>query len=103
MALTVVGNSNELFISVIGAGGSSGAIFNFSLGTESELVDVVESAVDDYMNINNFIKMHEQTKQSYIVNNSKFFEIEEDYEKEIKNVYDWIDKQVRIHFKARKL
>lgn len=48
----------------------------------------------DYMNQDNFIKLHTQLKEQCRKNNAKFFEINDDYEEEINNVYKWIDEQV---------
>lgn len=44
LSLTVVGHGSDIFISAIGAGGGLGVIFNFSLGAETELVDIVNIA-----------------------------------------------------------
>ncbi|MDF2884804.1 MAG: hypothetical protein K0R54_5374 [Clostridiaceae bacterium] len=46
LSLTVAGHGNDIFISAIGAGGGQGIIFNFSLGAEEELVDVVRFCVE---------------------------------------------------------
>lgn len=46
------------------------------------------------MNLDNFIKLHNQLKKRCKENNAKFFEINADYLGEINNVYKWIDKQV---------
>ncbi len=48
----------------------------------------------DYMNLDNFIMLHNQLKTRCIKNNAVFFEINEDYTGEISNVYRWIDEQV---------
>lgn len=45
LSLTLVGRNDEIFISAIGAGGGSGSIFNFSLGAESELANVVADSI----------------------------------------------------------
>ncbi|MHA6251786.1 DUF6054 family protein [Oceanobacillus sp. CAU 1775] len=45
LSLTIVGNSDEIYISAIGAGGGHGAIFNFSLGAESDMVAIVEQSL----------------------------------------------------------
>ncbi len=45
LSVTVVDNGVEIYISAIGAGGGSGAIFNFSWGAESSLTDVVENSL----------------------------------------------------------
>lgn len=47
LSLTVVGHGNDIFISAIGAGGGQGVIFNFSLGAEDELVDIVRYCIDE--------------------------------------------------------
>lgn len=49
---------------------------------------------DDYINKDNFIKLHMQLKELCMKNNAKFFEINDDYEGEMNNVYKWIDEQV---------
>lgn len=45
LSLTVAGSGNGVFISAIGAGGGSGALFNFSLGAETELTEIVADTV----------------------------------------------------------
>lgn len=45
VSVTVVGSGREVFISAIGAGGGSGVIFNFSLGAESQLTEVVADSI----------------------------------------------------------
>lgn len=46
LSLTVVGDGNEVFISAIGAGGGKGIFFNFSLGAEDDMVEVVRRSVE---------------------------------------------------------
>lgn len=46
LSLTVAGHGNDIFISAIGAGGGQGVIFNFSLGAEEELVDIVRYCIE---------------------------------------------------------
>ncbi len=46
LSLTVVGSNDNIFISAIGAGGGSGIIFNFSLGAESEMVEIVQRSIE---------------------------------------------------------
>lgn len=46
LSLTVVGQGSDIFISAIGAGGGEGIIFNFSLGAEDELVDIVRYCIE---------------------------------------------------------
>lgn len=48
----------------------------------------------DYMNPDNFFKLHNQLKKRCKENNAEFFEINADYLGEISNVYKWIDEQV---------
>ncbi|MBZ9626105.1 hypothetical protein G9F71_025195 [Clostridium sp. FP2] len=45
----------------------------------------------DYMNRDNFIKLHSQIKELCRTNNAKFFEINNDYVGEMTNVHNWID------------
>ena len=46
LSLTVVGHGSDIFISAIGAGGGEGVFFNFSLGAEDELVDIVRFCIE---------------------------------------------------------
>jgi putative acetyltransferase len=50
---------------------------------------------DDYINMDNFIKLHARLKARCSQNNARFFEIDEDYEGEMCNVYKWIDEQIK--------
>lgn len=45
LSLTVVDVGSGIFVSAIGAGGGSGVLFNFSLGAETELTDVVADSL----------------------------------------------------------
>jgi hypothetical protein len=45
LTLTVAGNRDETYVSAIGAGGGSGAFFNFSLGAEDDFVETVARAM----------------------------------------------------------
>lgn len=47
LSLTVVGHGSDIFISAIGAGGGEGVFFNFSLGAEDELVDIVRFCIEE--------------------------------------------------------
>lgn len=49
---------------------------------------------EGYMNPDNFILLHSQLKERCGEYNEKFFEINDDYEKEMNTVYKWIDGQV---------
>lgn len=46
LSLTVVGTNDKIFVSAIGAGGGSGIIFNFSLGAEDDMVEVVQKSTE---------------------------------------------------------
>lgn len=46
LSLTVVGDKSTIFISAIGAGGGSGVLFNFSLGAEDDMVEIVEKSIE---------------------------------------------------------
>jgi putative acetyltransferase len=50
----------------------------------------------DYMNPDNFIRLHSQLKEKCRMNDAKHFEISSCYDKEIGNVYEWIDEQVKV-------
>jgi hypothetical protein len=45
LSVTIVDSGSEIFISAIGAGGGTGGIFNFSLGAERELAEVVADSL----------------------------------------------------------
>lgn len=47
LSLTVVGDNRDIFISAIGAGGGSGILFNFSLGAEDDMVEIVRKSVEE--------------------------------------------------------
>ena len=44
--VTIVGSGSDIFISAIGAGGGKGVFFNYSLGAESELAEVVADSIN---------------------------------------------------------
>ena len=45
LTLTVAGDENDCYVSAIGAGGGSGAVFNFSWGAEDDFVATVINAM----------------------------------------------------------
>ena len=47
LTLTVVGDQDDVTVSAIGAGGGSGVLFNFSLGAEDNLVELVQRIVEE--------------------------------------------------------
>jgi hypothetical protein len=46
LSLTVVGFKSNIFISAIGAGGGQGVFFNFSLGVEDDMVEIVQKSIE---------------------------------------------------------
>lgn len=42
----MVSSGEEVYVSAIGAGGGQGVFFNFSLGAEAEMVDIVRTALE---------------------------------------------------------
>lgn len=46
LSLTLVGNGMDIFVSAIGAGGGKGVVFNFSLGAEDSMVDIVRESIN---------------------------------------------------------
>jgi putative acetyltransferase len=56
---------------------------------------IEQKDIDDYINRDNFIRLQTQLKELFRINNANFFEINDDYEGEIKNIYEWIDRQVQ--------
>ena len=46
LSLTLVGNKDTIFVSAIGAGGGQGIFLNFSLGAETEMVDIVRNTIE---------------------------------------------------------
>jgi len=59
---------------------------------------IIENRIYDFEGTNEFIKkyilVNKNNKEKCIRNGIKYFEIEEDYEKEIKNVYEWIEEKI---------
>ena len=45
LSVTAVESDGKVFVSAIGAGGGQGILFNFSLGAEGEMVDVVAESL----------------------------------------------------------
>lgn len=48
LSVTVVSDEESLFISAIGSGGGQGAFYNFSLGAEDEMAELVAAFFNDY-------------------------------------------------------
>lgn len=68
---------------------------HFDTGIVGHLNEIEQKCFDDYIDRNNFLRLHSHLKESCKLNNAKFFEINDDYERETKSVYKWIDKQVK--------
>jgi len=68
---------------------------HFISGIIEHRSEIEQKDCDDYMNRDNFIKLHTQLKELCGKNNAKFFEINDDYIGEMNNVYKWIDKQIK--------
>jgi len=74
---------------------------HFVSGIIEHRSEIEQKGLDDYMNRDNFIKLHTQLKELCKINNAKFFEINDEYEGEISNVYKWIDEQVQAQKVSR--
>jgi hypothetical protein len=48
LSLTIVGHDSDIFVSAIGAGGGQGIFFNFSLGAEDDMVNLVRYSIDKF-------------------------------------------------------
>ena len=66
----------------------------FDSGIVEHRSEIEQKDYDDYMNRDDFIKLHSQFKDLCKSNNAKFFEINDDYVGEMIHVYNWIDEQV---------
>jgi len=67
---------------------------NYISGIIENMNKIEQRIYDGYMSQENFIKLHSQLKELCIKNNVKFFEINDDYEREMNIIYKWIDKEV---------
>lgn len=57
--------------------------------------EIEERCYDTNMTQEDFIRVHSIQKALCEENNANYFEINEDYDKEMQLVYDWIDGQVK--------
>lgn len=73
---------------------------HFDSGILEHRSAIEQKDFDDYMNRDNFIKLHLQIKELCKNNNAKFFEINDDYVGEMNNVYKWIDRQVEAKYQS---
>jgi len=67
---------------------------HFISGVIEHRSEIEHKAIDGYMNQDNLIKLHTHLKERCKINNARFFEINDDYEREMISIYEWIDKQV---------
>lgn len=67
----------------------------FTSGIIEHLSEIEQKDCEDYINLDNFIKLHTQLKELCNKNNATFFEINDDYIGEMKIAYKWIDEQVK--------
>ena len=74
---------------------------HFDLGIVEHRSEIEQKDHDDYMNRDNFIKLHSQTKELCRKHDAKFFEINDNYIEEMTNVYKWIDEQVKAKWQLR--
>ncbi|WP_234124314.1 2-phosphoglycerate kinase [Clostridium hydrogenum] len=74
---------------------------HFNSGILEHRSEIEQKEIDaDYVNKDNFIKLHSQVKELCKKNNAKFFEINNDYVVEMSNVYKWIDGQVKTKLQS---
>jgi len=69
---------------------------HFDAGILGYISAIEQRKKDDYINPENFIKLHTQLKTRCERNKVPFFEIHDHYEAEMSNVYQWIDEQVKL-------
>lgn len=46
LSVSVLGHEGDVLVTAIGAGGGQGMFFNYSLGAETEMVEVVQKCID---------------------------------------------------------
>lgn len=76
---------------------------HYTSGIIEHRSEIEQKDYDDYMNQGNFIKLHTQLKGLCRKYNAKFFEINNDYDGEMNNVYKWIDEQVKAKRRSWKM
>lgn len=57
--------------------------------------------LDDYMKKEYFIQANKIQKERCLMNNQKFFEIEDNYEKDLKHAYKWVANKIDIKKKLK--
>lgn len=67
---------------------------HFISGIIEHRSEIEQRDIDDYMNPDNFIKLHTQLKARCEMNHAQFFEINDNYEEEMSKVYQCIDEQL---------
>jgi 2-phosphoglycerate kinase len=69
---------------------------NFISGIVEHRSEIEQKNYDDYMNLENFLKMHISQKERCLQHKAKLFEIQDNYDEEIKQVYEWVDEQILL-------
>ncbi len=65
---------------------------NIDSGILSHRSEIELREIDEYMSADNFSKLHEEARSK--MKNRNYFEIQDDYEKEISEVYSWIEQKI---------
>jgi 2-phosphoglycerate kinase len=68
---------------------------HFASGIVGHISEIEQKDCNDYVNPDNFIKLHTQLKELCSKSNATFFEIDDDYIGEMNIIYKWIDEQVK--------
>jgi len=68
---------------------------NFESGITGHLKEIENKVLDDYIQPENFKKMHAKLKESCMKCHAKYFEIESDYLVETTAIYQWIDDKIK--------
>ncbi len=68
---------------------------NFESGIIGHLREIENKVLDDYIQLDNFIKLHAAIKESCTKNHATYFEIDNDYLVETKAIYQWVDDKIK--------
>lgn len=74
---------------------------HFTSGIIEHLSEIEQRDYNDYINQNNFIRMHTSLKERCMKYNAKFFEINDNYVQEMESVYKWIEEQAEAKRKLQ--
>jgi putative acetyltransferase len=67
---------------------------HFSTGIIEHRSETEYKDIDDYMNIDYFKKAHRKQRLACVKEDLSFFEVNEDYVRDLRKAYEWIDQQV---------